>query len=165
MYLRPSPQLSFPNGIPGLRTDCAATLIDSSFLKESQRSESKADGEIDFIRLVVSTRDGSNHDIELLPVRTVEECFQLVTGLACDDNIEAGSGSQKIDLDHLIGSFPHKTVVFQRTRKRKEPSKYESALLEIVTIEGSIRFLPTKFFGTAFMKTSFATSLHPLGPS
>ena len=97
--------------------------------------------EMDFIRLVVTIPDGSG--IELLPVRTVDECFQLVTG-----SIEAWCGSWKIDLDHLFGSLPHKTLAFQQTRKRKEPSKYESALLEIVALEGSTRFLPTKYFGT-----------------
>ena len=124
------PPAQLPNGTPGLRTDCAATLIDLS-------SPSKA-SVVNPKRMVRLISFALWFQPETGPTLTLS-CFQLEQLRSVSDgNIEAGSGSQKVDLGHLIGSFPHKTVVFQQTRKG----------LEIVTIEGSTRFLPMKYFGT-----------------
>ena len=102
----------------------------------------------DLIRVVVTLPDDSCHDLELLPVRTVEECYQIITGLSLPSDVEAWSQHQKLDPDLLLGSIPDQSVCFRPSRKRKEQTKPGSLRLEIVTLDGTTRFLTSKASGT-----------------
>ena len=102
----------------------------------------------ELVRVLVTLPDNSCHDLELIPVRTIEECYQLLTGVPCPSDIEVWSQSQKLDLDLLIGSVQVKDITFRASRKRKDLCETKINRLEIVTLEGSTRFLPFKTHDT-----------------
>ena len=118
---------------------CQSESISSKQSRSAARCISQHD---EVVRLMITLPDDSCHDLELIPVRTIEECYQLLTGLSCPPDIEAWDLNRKLDLDLLIGSVNDKCITFRSSRKRKDLCDVSMNRLEIVTLEGSTRFLP-----------------------
>ena len=119
---------------------------------EDQRKDHRAtssDSSIECIVIQVITISGEQVSLECIPLRTVAEIFELTHQVPFDDQqVESFVDHLMIQPDAIISNLAFRTIEFRRIKKRKTISEFHAPLLEVTSLDGLTRFLPTTGCGT-----------------
>ena len=99
----------------------------------------------ELISLIVTLPDGESRHIECNPIRIVEE-VAILAGFTGDTAcIEAWVDDRNIDMDIIVRPFHQAHIRFVAAKKRKAPDSVLSSniVLEIVSLAGTTKFVPT----------------------
>lgn len=129
--------------------DCVIVSETCPWTQAPQTSEKQDD----LTSLVITLPEGESRNIECSPMRIVEE-VAILAGFTGDVNtVEAWINDEKIPLDVIVRPFHQSHIRFVNSRKRKtlESVSKREIVLEIVSLAGTTRFIPTQHESTIWM--------------
>lgn len=140
--------ISFPLAHVAVEKACNRSLEDKT-VKPNEIAATSSCSTIDCVSIQIETIDGNVVCLECIPARTIAEVFELTHQVAFDEEMfETLIDGCFVPVDSIIAAFDCKMISFRRIKKRKRGQHDIAPLLEVISLDGCTRFLPTTGCGT-----------------
>lgn len=130
---------------PGLQEGKTVEVVEISDTCVWTHPPQSSETNDELISLSVGLPDGSSRDIECNPMRIVEE-VAILAGFTDDiGSLEAWSDGEKLAMDCIVRPLHKGHIDFTNKKKRKnpDPASDHDIVLEIVSLAGTTKFIPS----------------------